>query len=253
VRIALLGDVHGNTVALDAVLVDVRARGVDAVVCLGDLAAGGPDPAGAVERVADLGPAAVCGNTDVDLIAIPAWWNDPDASGVSGGARRVGEICRWGADELTAEHRHYLGGLPPTTEVDLGQVGRMLAFHGSPTRVRDILTSSTPDEQVTRMLGGADHEVLVGGHTHVPMLRRHRTQTIVNPGSVGAPFAAYGSSGEVAVHGHTAYAVLQVTRREWSVEFVQLPVDADRLRRQVMAARMPHGDWWLSQRGLGPP
>ena len=65
-RIALLSDVHGNSIALDAVLADIQAQGgVDAYWVLGDLAALGYDPAGALERLASL--PNVCfarGNTD---------------------------------------------------------------------------------------------------------------------------------------------------------------------------------------------
>jgi predicted phosphodiesterase len=60
-RTALIGDIHGNFVALDAVLSDSERRGVDGVVCLGDLAAGGPQPREAIERLRDLGFAAVRG------------------------------------------------------------------------------------------------------------------------------------------------------------------------------------------------
>lgn len=52
-RIALISDVHGNTVALDAVLADMNQQRPEVVVCLGDIVAGGPDPGGAVDRVAE--------------------------------------------------------------------------------------------------------------------------------------------------------------------------------------------------------
>src|SRR5262245_15317901 len=51
-RTALIADIHGNIVALEAVLADIGRRDVDAVVCLGDVAATGPQPAEAVDRIA---------------------------------------------------------------------------------------------------------------------------------------------------------------------------------------------------------
>jgi predicted phosphodiesterase len=63
-RIGLISDIHGNTVALDAVLTDMNRYRTDVTVCLGDIAAGGPDPGGAVDRIAELGCVAVQGNTD---------------------------------------------------------------------------------------------------------------------------------------------------------------------------------------------
>src|SRR5687767_4755331 len=64
-RIALLSDIHGNPIALDAVLEDARAAGVDQFWILGDFAAIGPDPVTVLERVATLGHTLVTrGNTD---------------------------------------------------------------------------------------------------------------------------------------------------------------------------------------------
>ena len=65
VRLALFSDVHGNPIALDAVLAEIAAAGVDGYLVLGDLAAGGHDPSGAVERLTALPDARfVRGNTD---------------------------------------------------------------------------------------------------------------------------------------------------------------------------------------------
>ena len=50
-RVALIADIHGSTVALDAVLAEIADDGVDRVVCLGDIAVGGPDPAGTVDSL----------------------------------------------------------------------------------------------------------------------------------------------------------------------------------------------------------
>jgi len=48
-RIALISDVHGNTIALETVLSDIRRRGIERVFCLGDLVGKGPDPDLAVD------------------------------------------------------------------------------------------------------------------------------------------------------------------------------------------------------------
>jgi len=79
-QLALISDIHGNTVALDAVIADMGS--VDMVVCLGDIAAGGPDPGGAVDRIADLAAVSVQGNTDAGLVDLPDWWRDPVSKGL---------------------------------------------------------------------------------------------------------------------------------------------------------------------------
>src|SRR6185437_2044182 len=67
-RIAVISDIHGNCIALDAVLADQRARALDQVVCLGDAIQGGPQPAETVARLRELGCAIVMGNADAWLL-----------------------------------------------------------------------------------------------------------------------------------------------------------------------------------------
>ena len=62
--IALISDIHGNAVALDAVLADIAAQGADHIVCLGDAVACGPEPEAVIERLREVGCACVVGNTD---------------------------------------------------------------------------------------------------------------------------------------------------------------------------------------------
>ena len=142
----------------------------------------------------------------------------------------------------------FLAGLSATVEVELGSAGRLLGFHGSPQSATDFITATTPPEELDEMLAGADHSVLAGGHTHVPMVRRHRSRTIINPGSVGLPFATYGYAGEVTVLNHAAYALVTANGAELSIELCQVPIDQGQLSRQVEASPMPHGAWWLGLR-----
>jgi hypothetical protein len=82
-RVALISDIHGNAVALDAVLADIARRRVDEVVCLGDVAMGAPQPREVLARLRDLSCAVVMGDADEWLLeglatspptrTLPAW------------------------------------------------------------------------------------------------------------------------------------------------------------------------------------
>lgn len=67
-RIALIADIHGNVVALDEVLAELEKKAVDQIVCLGDVAAGGPRPAQTLERLRELDCPVVMGNADQWLL-----------------------------------------------------------------------------------------------------------------------------------------------------------------------------------------
>src|SRR5919199_6571799 len=68
-RLAVMSDIHGNCVALDAVLKDLKSEGIDQVVCLGDAIQGGPQPAETVQRLRELGCPVVLGNADAFLLS----------------------------------------------------------------------------------------------------------------------------------------------------------------------------------------
>lgn len=246
-RIALISDIHGNTVALDAVLADLEGVDPDIIVCLGDIAAGGPDPAGAIDRVASLNAVTVQGNTDAGLVDMPPWWTDPTSIGLPDDVVPGMEITVWSSGQLTASHRSYLAELPVTATVDMGTAGDMLAFHGSPQSADDIITAFTPPDDLDRMLAGHDARWLVGGHTHVPLVRVHRGRTVANPGSVGMPFAEYGYSGGVSVLEHAAYAIVTVTDERAAIELRQTQVSDAALRASVARSGMPHAEWWLDR------
>jgi len=69
-KIAILADIHGNLPALDAVLAQIDAEGIERVVCLGDVATLGPQPREVIARVRALGCPVVMGNTDAILLAL---------------------------------------------------------------------------------------------------------------------------------------------------------------------------------------
>lgn len=252
-RVALIADIHGNATALRSVLEDIAFLGVDSVVCLGDLAASGPEPGSAIDMIRELECPVVVGNTDEAMLDVPEWWRDTASVGAPETAQRIVAVSAWCADQLDSGHLEFLAGLPGTLEIDFGDAGRLLCFHGSPRSSTDVITDETPPNEVVEMMDGSPHRFLAGGHTHLPLVRRFGDQTIINPGSVGLPFAEYGFAGEVPVMNHAAYAVVVVTAAEVSVEFREVPVDMDALARAVRSSGMPHGDWWLGLRSPEPP
>ncbi|MDH3249767.1 MAG: metallophosphatase family protein [Acidimicrobiia bacterium] len=250
-RLALISDIHGNTAALDAVIADMNGLHPDVVICLGDIAAGGPDPGGAIDRVAEVATFAVQGNTDAGLVDMPAWWRDPGSIGLPDDAIPGMEVTVWTAERVTEEHRGFLADLPLTVEVDLGEVGDLLAFHGSPRSFDELVTATTAPDALDTMFAGTSASVMAGGHSHVPLLRRHRGITRVNPGSVGMPFGRYGYAGGAPVLAHAEYAVLSAAGSLVDVELRQVPVDRETLEASVGRSGMPRADWWLGLREGG--
>src|SRR5215211_252104 len=94
-RIGLIADIHGNVMALDAVLDKMGRDDVDQIVCLGDVAALGPQPGTVIVRLRDLGCPCVLGNTDAWLLP------DPPLSAEPATTVAVAGLTRWCAEQLS--------------------------------------------------------------------------------------------------------------------------------------------------------
>lgn len=229
-RVALISDLHGNLAALDAVLDELERETFDELVCLGDVAVG-PQGAACVERLAALACAVVRGNWDVWFVeGVPALEGDVGA--------KLAEMGAWWAERLTDEHRGLLRGYRPTY-----RSGPMLCFHGSPRSDEDWIVAETPDEELEQMLAGARDMVLAGGHSHLPLVRRHRGSLFVNPGSVGLPFRA--QPGPIRIARWAEYALVDADAERVGVELRRTGYDVDAYLELARGSGMPHADWWV--------
>jgi predicted phosphodiesterase len=232
-RLALISDIHGNCVALDAVIGDLAHRRVDEIVCLGDIAAGGPQPQAVIARLRELDCRSVRGNAD-------AWLLDGVPPGRSNETRRLGENVSWARTVLSRDDLEYLAGLPPTLTVETDGV-ILLCFHGSPRSDVERLLATTPDDELDLALGKRPEWRLgAGGHTHLQLLRTRGDRVLVNPGSVGLPLGALDMS-EPPLPTHAEYALVDVSGSQVEIAFRRIPVDLDALAGATTA--MPNASW----------
>jgi putative phosphoesterase len=235
-RVALISDIHGNVGALDAVLADIQKQRVDRVVCLGDICFG-PQASECLARIRDLGCPVILGNWD-------AW----STTGFPVADDPVGvmlyEIGGWWAEHLTDDAREFVKTFQPTLELPLENGSRMLCFHGSPRSFNDWIFATTPDEDLEKMFEGADAAILVGGHTHLQMMRRFGRSIIVNPGSVGQPFSQWWPQ-PIRVAHWSEYGIVEVEGDRLHVDLHRVPFDVDAMLEAFAKSGMPHAQWWI--------
>jgi predicted phosphodiesterase len=231
VRVALFSDVHGNAVAFDAVLADLEQRPVDEVVCLGDHAQGGAQPAECLERLRALGCPVVMGNSDHFLLTLDPG-NEPAMAAQS-------ETARWSAAQLSEELLEFHRSFQPTVELDLGGGRTLLGFHASP-RSRDLVLGPWLEEEAWREpFDGVDATILAGGHTHLQWARRLGDRYYVNPGSVGLAYDHRQSEETFRADPYAEYAIVSVGDGAVSVEFRRIPFDPAAVLDAIEASGMP--------------
>ena len=172
-RVAAISDIHGNLPALEAVLAEVEAEDVDAVVVPGDTISG-PWAAEVFDLLHGRGSIFVRGNADREVL---------DRSD------RFGQLAPWSADRLGASRLAAAAEWPLTASFAVDGLGSVLVCHSTPSSDEPIYTRITPDDEVVALLGDVDADVVVCGHTHVQFDRTLSSGLrVVNAGSVGMPY-----------------------------------------------------------------
>lgn len=179
-RIAILSDVHGNLTALEAVLAEIQQDGADQIVCLGDLAFKGPQPAACVERIRSLDIPCIHGNTDLALLQF-AGPHQPELDEVP---PAIAARFRWPAERLSAEDLAYLAGLPFAHRLEAD--GQSILFvHASPQDVVSGILPTMAPEQIRPLLQEEQADWIIFGHTHQAFAFRFEGRWLANPGAVG--------------------------------------------------------------------
>jgi predicted phosphodiesterase len=195
-RLGVLADIHGNDVALRAVLADAARCGVDRWWVLGDLVLLGPRPVEVLGWLAELPAAGMLrGNTDRYVLTgeQPApHATAADAVGDLDLVERYGLMAAgigWTRGVLCqAGLVGVLAGLPGELRLRLADGTRVLGVHASPGADDGLgIDPVLPDEQLGRLLAGGAADVVIGGHTHAATDRRVGGIRALNPGSTGLP------------------------------------------------------------------
>lgn len=235
-RLALISDIHGSDVALEAVLAGIHRERVDQIVCLGDVATLGPQPREAIARLKASGCLCVMGNHDAFLL-------HPDLIHAYTTEALIVESVDWCRRQLAQADLDTVRPYLPLINIPLDPNTALLCFHGSPKSNTDNIWATTPAAELDAMLDGHTATVLACGHTHIQMLRQHRGLMLVNPGSVGQPFAETPAAGPPRLLPWAEYAIVNWKNETLGVELRRVPFDLGAMRKSVLASSIPLKGW----------
>lgn len=180
--IALLYDIHGNDVALEAVIEDARAAGADAWLLGGDYCLFGAQPAAVLDRLDQLSAETVWlrGNTE-------RWLAHPDAGDIP--LEWIRDAALFTAGAIGVESVHELAALPQAlNELPFAGAAMTLFCHASPESDMVGFTDSPAPSDGAAASSDFEANTIVCGHTHIQFAREVGVLEVVNPGSVGLPF-----------------------------------------------------------------
>jgi diadenosine tetraphosphatase ApaH/serine/threonine PP2A family protein phosphatase len=232
-RFAAIADVHGNYLALEAVIADIRAQGLDEIINLGDMASGPLDARRTMDGLMALDAIHVLGNHDRYLIDRPP--------------EKMGSWDRPAHAQLEATHLDWLRTVPPT------RVYREKVFlcHATPdsdevywleTVLPDGTVRMAARETIELPANDIAQPLILCGHSHIARaVQLADGRLIVNPGSLGSPGYRDVHPFPHVVEAGTPdarYAILELAGDDWHVTFRHVPYDHEAMA--ALARRNGH-------------
>lgn len=219
---AIISDIHGNNLALQAVLDDIQQRSIDVIINLGDFFFGALQPEAVADQLRQKPMICITGNTDREILEAI---DDPAGKHKAGMDRIVAS--------LSAESILWMRSLPKTTTCD----DLFFVCHGTPESDNEYLLEQVTangvfvynDEYLIERTSHIREQIILCGHSHVNrVIWLSNGKIILNPGSVGLP--AYLGNGEhrfamESMTPHAKYAIVTVSGKHINIEQVLCDYD----------------------------
>jgi len=225
-RLAVISDIHGNRTAFDAVLADLRATSPDLILHGGDIAQGGSSPAYIVDAIQNLGWQGVVGNVE-EVLWAPERLDELAARvpALASLMACIGEMVVATREWLGPSRIEWLHALP-----HVHREGPLAVVHASPESLWRSPLAAASDADLESAYALLAAPVVVYGHIHTPFVRRLKSFTVANSGSVGMPY-----------DGDPRASYLLLENGQVIIRRVEYDVEAERLL--LAESGLPHAAW----------
>lgn len=173
-KVGIISDIHAELAALQAALAILDANNVDQIVCCGDLVDRGADGDAVVDLIRSRQIPCIQGNHDRQAPLYQQWVTDNQID------TRDPKISARLLDENT---RQFLRDLPDHLRFEW-EGYRVLMVHGSPNKIDEYLFPHSPAALFKQIAMDSKADIILCGHTHMPMEIKHRAVRFYNPGSI---------------------------------------------------------------------
>ena len=230
-KIALLGDVHANLPALEAVLTHAKSLGIEEIWNIGDFVGYGAFPDQVVKRMRKKKFTNIIGNYDLKVLNFPK----KDENWRQNKHPLKYLAFKWAYENLSRKNRKFLGSLPNERELEIGNL-RFLLVHGSPLSNEELLEPDTPERRLLELnqqakeTHGVEFAAIICGHSHQAFTRQVGKTLFINTGSVGRPDDG---------NPRAAYAILQASENGLQISHYRLDYDVDKAVAAIRNNSLP--------------
>ncbi len=219
-RIAVIGDIHGNIYALKSVINDIETRNVDTIISTGDLVGYMPFPNEVIDLIRNHKILSVKGNHDKKVAELETLSEEvftsiePDILQKSASSVYINKI-------LSKDNLMYLSNLPDQLTLSISGL-QVMFVHGSPRSVAEYMYEDS--DVLEEIKEEVDTDVIVSGHTHLPYHNKKDDVHFLNAGSVGKP--KHGNS-------KAMYLIMKIENGHVVSEFVEVKYETDKMIQAI--------------------
>jgi len=232
VKVAFISDIHGNAIALEAVIADIKKRKVDQLFVLGDICYRGPEPKRSLSLVQSLNTKVIKGNADEWVVRGVREGEVPEQV-----LEKMNLERDWIKAQLDQNDLHYLETLPTEINVEVG--GAVIqAFHATPESLFDVVLPNAEDDVIaTTLMTSEQAQVFVYAHIHKPYIRYINGKIIMNIGSVGLPFDGLAKA---------SYGMVEITNGEINTSIQRVGFDVEKVVEKYREVDYPNADMMIN-------
>lgn len=226
-KLAFISDIHGNAIALDAVLQDIKEKKVDQVFVLGDICYRGPEPQRALDLIRALDCQVVKGNADEWIVRGVQQGEVPDQA-----LELMNKERDWIVSQLTNESIDYLRELHTQLKFEIKGV-KIHAFHATPDSLFEVVPPTSSDETILEKLVTSEDDLIIYAHIHKPYIRFVNGKCIMNIGSVGLPFDGVSKA---------SYSIVEISGGSIQTSNVRVSYDVQKVVDQYKNSEYPNAE-----------
>ena len=218
-KVAVISDIHSNLDALRAVIASLPPY--DSLLCLGDIVGYGPEPNDVIEELRILEPkVTIMGNHDYAVTTGDVRGFSPDAA----------QAVEWTRGQMKQENLQWLSTLASTSRAEMN--GKLVGmFHGSPRDpLSEYVLPGISQSYLRELVQSANADVVLLGHTHIPMVYSFNKRLLANPGSVGQPRDS---------DPRASFAILTLSKSEVAFDVKRAEYDVDSAASKIRNVGLP--------------
>lgn len=224
-KIALIGDIHANLPALQAVLAHINTQDVEAIWNVGDSVGYGPFPNEVLDILQEKDILSIAGNYDLKTLAFPAksakWRKKKDPLKVL--------AFQWAYEALSPANRNYLRSLPEQRRLKIMNKNILLT-HASPASSKEYVDTRTSKDRLRELALAAAADIVICGHSHQPFAGKAKGVMFINTGSVGRPDDG---------NPRASYAVLNFQKKDVLVTHHRVVYNVKRTVKAIQKKQLP--------------